>query len=41
MPKNDQHRKQKSKNIALFCILLALILLVYGITLMRMGFRFS
>jgi uncharacterized membrane protein YidH (DUF202 family) len=38
MPLSNRHRQQKRKNIALFVVLLALILLVYGITLMRMGF---
>lgn len=38
MPLSDQHKKQRSKNIALMVILLALIALVYAISLMRMGF---
>ena len=38
MPHSDQHQKQKKKNLALFAVLVALIALVYAISLMRMGF---
>lgn len=41
MPHHPQHDKQKRKNITLFFILVGLIMLVYAITLMRMGFSFS
>jgi hypothetical protein len=41
MPENDQHKKQRNKNIALFSVLFGLIALIYAITLMRMGFSFS
>lgn len=37
MPYNDQHRRQKRKNIAVALSLLALIGLLYAITLVRMG----
>ena len=38
MPHSDQHQKQKKKNLALFAVLVALLALVYAISLMRMGF---
>lgn len=37
MPQDDRHQSQKRKNIALLLVLLALIALVYGITIMRMS----
>lgn len=41
MPHHPQHERQKRKNIALFGGLIFLILLIYAITLMRMGFSFA
>lgn len=35
---SERHRQQKRKNIALLLALIALIALIYGISLMRMGF---
>jgi hypothetical protein len=37
MPHNDQHNHQWRKNRALLAVLVALIILVYAISLMRMG----
>ena len=37
MPYGDAHRAQKRKNFALLAILLALIALMYAISLMKMG----
>jgi len=37
LPHGDPHQRQKRKNIALLLVLLALIALLYAITLMRMG----
>jgi len=37
VPHNDRHRAQRRKNIALLLVLLALIGLIYAITMMRMG----
>lgn len=37
MPHNDRHTSQKKKNIALALVLLALIGLIYAITMMKMG----
>jgi hypothetical protein len=37
VPLGDAHQRQKKKNIALFVILLALIILIYAISMMRMG----
>ena len=34
---SDRHQKQRGKNLALLCVLLVMIALVYGITIMRMG----
>ncbi len=37
MPKTDLHRTQKRKNITLFFVLLALMALIFVITMMRMA----
>ena len=37
MPYNDQHQQQKRKNYTLFAVLLALIALLFAITMVRMG----
>ena len=39
MPQDDRHRIQRRKNIALLLVLLALIVLLYAITIMRLGYR--
>ena len=36
-PRSELHRKQRVKNYALFAALLGLIVLIYLITLVRMG----
>jgi hypothetical protein len=37
VPLGEAHKRQKKKNIALFVILLALIVLIYAISMMRMS----
>ena len=37
MPYNEQHNKQKNKNLALLGVLIALIVLLFAITMMRMA----
>jgi len=37
----DFDKKRRQKNIAMFLVLLSLIVLIYAIALMRMGFHFS
>gem|GEM_PF-6202064 len=37
MPHSPLHHAQKRKNIALFVVLLALIVLIFAISLMKMG----
>ena len=37
MPYSKQHKTQKKKNIALLAVLVALIVLLFAITIMRMG----
>lgn len=37
MPESELHRRQKKKNLALAAVLLALIALVYAISLVRMA----
>ncbi len=36
-PRNDMHRKQRAKNIALMLALLGLVVVVYLVTIVRMG----
>lgn len=35
MPLDEKHTRQKSKNVALFFILLGLVVLFYGLTLVK------
>lgn len=39
MPHSEQHHRQKKKNWVLLGVLIALIALIYAISLMRMGFK--
>ncbi len=36
-PRSELHRKQRVKNYVLFAVLLGLIVLIYMITLVRLG----
>jgi len=36
-PRNDMHRKQRAKNVALMLALLGLVAIVYLVTIVRMG----
>ncbi len=36
-PRSEVHRKQRTKNLALFAVLVGLIVLIYLITLVRLG----
>jgi hypothetical protein len=39
LPEDDRHHAQKRKNIALLLALVALIVLLYAITLMKLGVK--
>ncbi len=36
-PHSERHRRQRGKNIALLVVLLALVGILYAVTLVRMG----
>lgn len=37
MPKHDEHKRRRARNIALAVALFALVVLFYSITIVRMG----